>query len=334
MNTSVYRTGASVWPASWRLGNRWTEQAGAVALAPVLLALALGWFRAGSVGRDLSLFYSMLFWLCMWLGYWAVAGFSTMALERAVPALRRRPWLLLIAGGTIASAASAFYLDPYMSFFDPLLSADDRVRIAQFGALPASVRVPAAIESSCFGILAWTAVNLFALRLGRAATADLAPPTVSAPAVVVAPPVTGPLGVTAAPPVEVAPAPKAVPPRLDALLQDASLDEVIAVQAQDHYVLVHLAQSRRLLHYRFRDAVADLARHEGAQVHRSWWLSAAAVRTAKRIPGSSALRIDGDLTVPIGRSHREELERLRGRSRGRERAQVSSGGYARPGSPV
>lgn len=327
MSARTEAVGAGAIPARWSLRSPWTARAGAIVLAPVLLALALGWFRAGSVGRDLSLFYSVLFWLCMWLGYWAVAGVSTLALERAVPAARRHPWLLLVAGGTLASAASAFYLDPYMSFFDPLLSAEDRLRIAQFGALPASVRVPAAIESSCFGIVAWTVVNLFALRLGGATAAERAAPptqTSSVPRAIVLPEAVANSGVIVTPTaVHVGEVPEPVrsfdapsmPTGLAALLDGVPLEDVVAVQAQDHYILVHTSRGRRLVHHRFRDAVSDLAACEGAQVHRSWWVSAAAVSASKRVAGTSALRIGEALTVPIGRTHRDAFEQLRQRIR-------------------
>ena len=292
---------------NWRVTrSQFSDRTALVVSFPVLLALALGWFRAGTMARELSLLYAILFWLCIWLGYWAVAGGFTLALERLAPGLKRRPWLLLLAGGLCASAASAFYLEPYVALFESWLPEERLRRIAEFGSRPLTARVPQAMLNSLFGVVVWVVVNLFALRLGRAASAQV-------PAnVMPAAPITAPVEVHAEATTHERPERELEASRLvTALGGDVTLHDIIALQAQDHYVLAYLPRGKRLILYRFRDAVAELAAIDGAQIHRSWWISGSAARAARREPGTLSFKVGEDLVVPVGRTWREHAHRLR-----------------------
>ncbi len=81
--------------------------------------------------------------------------------------------------------------------------------------------------------------------------------------------------------------------------------ELLAVEAEDHYLRLHLSDGRRpLIHYRFRDAVLELAAVDGLQVHRGFWVAAAAVAGVERREGRKwALRLKNGLTVPVSESH-------------------------------
>ncbi len=290
----------------WRVTrSQVSDRTALIVSFPVLLALALGWFRAGTMARELSLLYAILFWLCIWLGYWAVAGGCTLALERLAPALKRRPWLLLLAGGLCASAASAFYLEPYVGLFESWLPEERLRRIAAFGSQPLITRVPQAMLNSLFGVVVWVVVNLFALRIGRPAAAQ-------APDNPLPTAVDEPVEIHAEAPARALPEQAVAASRLaTALGSDVTLHDIIALQAQDHYVLVYLPRGKRLILYRFRDAVAELATIDGAQIHRSWWISGAAARAARREPGTLSFKIGEDLVVPVGRTWREHAHRLR-----------------------
>ncbi len=293
----------------WRVTrSQVSDRTALIVSFPVLLALALGWFRAGTMARELSLLYAILFWLCIWLGYWAVAGGCTLALERLAPALKRRPWLLLLAGGLCASAASAFYLEPYVGLFESWLPEERLRRIAAFGSQPLTTRVPQAMLNSLFGVVVWVVVNLFALRLGHPHPATAQVPGNALPTAPAAAPVEVDADRTARGLPEQAVAESRL---LTALGSDVTLHDIIALQAQDHYVLAYLPHGKRLILYRFRDAVAELATIDGAQIHRSWWISGAAARAARREPGTLSFKIGEDLVVPVGRTWREHAHRLR-----------------------
>lgn len=87
--------------------------------------------------------------------------------------------------------------------------------------------------------------------------------------------------------------------RLSARRRSARL---FALEAYDHYVRVHTDAGVELLSLRFADAVAELSGAHGFRVHRSWWVSAAAIKTARWRRGSGELELEDGLVVPISRT--------------------------------
>lgn len=287
----------------WRdeAAMRWmTVQVG----LPAAVAIGLGWFHAGAVTREMPVAHSMLYWLAIWLGYWIAATGCTAVVRAGVPALRKHPFVAAVIGGLLASAASAVYLQWYSPLFADLLAPADRLRIATFNDLPLLERVGRSIANSGFGVALWSAANLLTGR--REA---VRPPTPSYPIAAeptpVPVPAASPLSDTPSASVDRAPA-----NGLAAALAPKSLADVVAVHAQDHYVMIHTQSGQKLILYRFRDAVSDLAEQGGEQIHRSWWLSARAAASAQRIPNTDKLRVSADLIVPVGRHYRAGLKRL------------------------
>jgi DNA-binding LytR/AlgR family response regulator len=92
--------------------------------------------------------------------------------------------------------------------------------------------------------------------------------------------------------------------RLPPRLRGARL---IAVQSEDHYLRLHTDRGADLILMRLADAVAELDGLEGAQTHRSWWVSRDAVRDVDRGDGRATLTLDGGLTVPVSRRHARAL---------------------------
>jgi hypothetical protein len=287
-------------------GADFRERMVLVVSVPVLLALTLGWFRAGSMARDLALPHAVLFWLSMWLGYWAAAGGFTWLTDRCLPPLRRQPALLFAFGGLLACAASAFYMQTYASLFDAWLPAEQRMRIAEFASLPLTTRIAGSTVNSLLGAVLWVAANLVALRLSGKPQDQEAAITMAVPVSAETDSAVGPDIAPRAGRGEAATAPVPVDARQDA-------------RALEHYIMVYLRDGRRLLHFRFRDAVAELECVPGAQVHRSWWISrsAACIAGRDRKSGAFTLRLpspgraDYDLTVPVGRTWREAARALR-----------------------
>jgi hypothetical protein len=78
---------------------------------------------------------------------------------------------------------------------------------------------------------------------------------------------------------------------------------VLAVEAEDHYCRLHLSDGRRpLVLYRFRDALAELAAVDGAQVHRGAWVAAGAVAGAERQGRKWRLRLADGTALPVSDS--------------------------------
>lgn len=100
---------------------------------------------------------------------------------------------------------------------------------------------------------------------------------------------------------EPGPAPPAAA-RLLARLPLALGTEVIALEMEDHYLRVHTRAGSDLILLRMRDAVAELEGMDGAQVHRSWWVSRAAVERIERDGRNVRLVLPGGLAVPVARN--------------------------------
>lgn len=90
-------------------------------------------------------------------------------------------------------------------------------------------------------------------------------------------------------------------PRLLARLPGRLGNEVIALQAEDHYVRVHTALGSDLLLMRFADAVTETDGIEGLRVHRSWWVAKAAVQSARAEGRRATLTLKTGLGVPVTR---------------------------------
>lgn len=92
--------------------------------------------------------------------------------------------------------------------------------------------------------------------------------------------------------------------RLPPRLRGARL---IAVQSEDHYLRLHTDRGSDLILMRLADALSELEGLEGAQTHRSWWVSRDAVRDVARGDGRATLTLDGGLSVPVSRRHARAL---------------------------
>lgn len=103
--------------------------------------------------------------------------------------------------------------------------------------------------------------------------------------------------------------PEAPPPRLLARLGGRLGREVIALQAEDHYVRVHTTLGSDLLLMRFADAISEAEGIDGLRVHRSWWVARAAVAAARPEGRRAVLTLKTGLEVPATREITPELRR-------------------------
>lgn len=89
--------------------------------------------------------------------------------------------------------------------------------------------------------------------------------------------------------------------------------DIIAVQAQDHYVEVTTQKGSAMVLMRLGDAVRDLEPLGGLQVHRSWWVNPA--HLARTETGKSGLELvmTSGQSIPVGRSYRKALKDVVGK---------------------
>ncbi|RYE02949.1 MAG: LytTR family transcriptional regulator [Sphingomonadales bacterium] len=95
-------------------------------------------------------------------------------------------------------------------------------------------------------------------------------------------------------------------PQASGLLQRARIDpaRLIAIEAEDHYCRVHSRDGvSALIHYRFGDALEEVAALEGAQVHRGAWVAADAIEGAARDGRRWELLLDGGRRVAVSATY-------------------------------
>jgi len=86
---------------------------------------------------------------------------------------------------------------------------------------------------------------------------------------------------------------------------------ILALEAHEHYVKVHTDLGHELIHYRFGDAVQELASRPGLQVHRSYWVAEDAVVAVAPAGKGYRLTLRNGLTVPVSLSYRGALQQHR-----------------------
>ncbi len=75
--------------------------------------------------------------------------------------------------------------------------------------------------------------------------------------------------------------------------------DVLALKAEEHYVLIYTADSNELIHYKFGTAIAQMPEAAGLQVHRSWWIADAHVANASRGSRRWQLTLTNGIDVPV-----------------------------------
>ena len=112
-------------------------------------------------------------------------------------------------------------------------------------------------------------------------------------------PVTG----AAAPPDEQPGAAPEYPPEFLSKLPPAMRRDILALEAEDHYVRVHTLHGSALILMRLADAAAVIDPRLGLRVHRSWWVAREAVRALESTAGRTIIRLVDDTAVPISRTY-------------------------------
>jgi hypothetical protein len=259
---------------------------------PLVLGVLMGWHRAG-VGALLPRNGSILLWSLNWLVFWWVAEALVAAMKRVL-----KPWTSSVAAAVGASAALNVVL---ASLYTPWLMAS----VASLqgvempygpGAMSRDLFDPAyllvLVQASGPGLVIWCGLRLL---VSQAATR---PEPVITDAQAAATTVVSPADPARA--------------RLAALLArkgERSLDAVLALVAQDHYVEVVLPARRVLVHVRFRDAIAAFEANEGILLSRSAWVRQTAIARLEGPKQEFALLTNGD-RLPIVRDRRPLLASL------------------------
>lgn len=97
----------------------------------------------------------------------------------------------------------------------------------------------------------------------------------------------------------------AIPVFLEKVREDRRGD-LLALNAQGHYLRVITTGGEDLVLHTFGDAVKELGEDNGLRVHRSWWVSRQALANGE-LESTKRLRLDGGVEVPVSRTFRAQL---------------------------
>ena len=79
--------------------------------------------------------------------------------------------------------------------------------------------------------------------------------------------------------------------------------DLVALEAEDHYVRLHHPSGSTLVLHRFSDALAEIDPQAGLQVHRGWWVANGAVAGTFMRGGKRWLRLANGMEIPVSRTH-------------------------------
>lgn len=234
---------------------------------PILAAIAVGLLLgfAGPFGSYPA--YPTATRYAFWLGLTAIGVVAAIAADAVVPRSRVRPGAVRIGVLALLSALPMTFVVAWtLSLLEP-------------GRVFAPAQLP--LLYVCVAVV--QVLVVFATTIASAAPDDAAP-----------------LG--RSPVAPDAPAPARFPaPLLSKLPREIGTD-IRALETEDHYLRVHAAGGSALVLMRMADAVALIDPALGAQVHRRWWVAAAAV-TAMRTTGQRlSLTLIDNREVPVGRT--------------------------------
>lgn len=261
--------------------------------APLLCGLLLGWNRI-AFGHYMTRLGSAGYWTVLVLMVWLAAIVGTRLVYLCVRRWRWPLWAIALCGAEVGMVLSYWPIARYRHFSLQFLPAEFAQRVPPL-PLPTLDYLPQLFTNTVAGVMFWVLIlyvydRLLGIPRYRSVEANPA----------------------AGPAVDQARGPTSgaeealharLPPHLDG--------EIIALQAEDHYVRVHTKRGSALVHYRFRDAVQDLCHADGIQVHRSFWVRRSAIAQQLVERHNHFVQLDNGLKVPVSRTHLHTLRTSR-----------------------
>ncbi|MEQ9109500.1 MAG: LytTR family DNA-binding domain-containing protein [Rhodospirillaceae bacterium] len=273
-------------------------------LVPVSIGAILGWYRAGYTAEypiAVSLFEWIANFFALWVAFDLGSRLAAYLMRPWTPPL----WLILILGGLAGVAVSR----PLRSFIRDMaghLSPGIKTDIGFPPDLIWQEFVFAYLGVITVPIMIWVLVNYVyheALHLPRYGCHGQKKTLMPDPI---------PVGAkfthrnTNA---DQRPLPLNMhPPEFMKRLTAGADAEIIALQAEDHYLRVFTGEKNELIRYRFSDAIDEVHELPGLQVHRSFWVSTAAIESIRRAGRSYEIKMTSGLSVPVSRSYRYALK--------------------------
>jgi hypothetical protein len=266
-------------------GNIGVRRFSSYLLVPLMPGLLLGVSQSGA-GRWMPEAASIVYWIIEWLIFWGMAFAYTRALTNLFEGMYVKRWIVIFLGG-LASSISWTLLSPWYNqiYVDWITSSE----VLDMLLNPRSRLATVSLIQTCIAGSAGAGLSTLATLLFESA----GPPPVSPPAPLaqMPEPATGVSG----------PA-----PRIIERMPDIRTEDILALEAEDHYVRIHHTQGAKLVHYRFADAVSDMGLGRGIRVHRSFWIANHAIKEISRGRRMEIVLTNG-IKVPVSSSFRSSL---------------------------
>lgn len=97
---------------------------------------------------------------------------------------------------------------------------------------------------------------------------------------------------------------------LQKLTKITCLNEIVVVEAEEHYVRVRSRTDDELVAYKFGQALADLASEDGYQVHRSYWVRRSEVDQVRQDEMRLKLELRDGSMIPVSQAHHALVRQL------------------------
>ncbi len=255
---------------------------------PVFLGLLLGWTGAGEFGGQLSRPVAIAYWIT-----------GTLLLRVALEVSIRLVALLAPKKKTPLVVLCVLSVPVHMIFVPPLYTVWQSIFI---GYLPvgAEVQLPSpwydsfsafvfSLGSFTMVMVEWTLTNLLFDRvLGFPRFRETTGYTPREQNQVLS-------GKTA---VE---AKETEPPKFMRRANSGIGTEIIALAAEDHYVRVHTPLGNDLIFCRFGDAVSEMPKDVGMQIHRSYWVRTSAITNFWKEGNLYRIEAGDGLSMPVSK---------------------------------
>ena len=263
---------------------------------PILFGVILGWTGAGALGSQLPKYMAVPYWVAGILLMRVSLEASTRLVAWTAPKASlplAALCLLAIPINVYISAPLTYLWQLAFTNLYPAISAPqiDSVFITSFSTFIAGLR------SSVVIALEWVVINLVFDRIMNFPrfrySTGYEPPAEPAPAAPAFP----------LPEVETSEA-------VDLSTSDSRFlqkvpkklgMDISAMSAEDHYVRVYTPLGNDLVLYRFSDAIAELPKEAGFQVHRSHWVRKSAIKDFQKRDKGQVLILSDTLEIPVSK---------------------------------
>lgn len=265
---------------------------------PLVFGLVLGWFQAGTSARNLDWWSSIAFWIPLsmirWSGEFAGTALVHRLLRSMRPSLESQLVLGVVAGGALSFFPARLFMTGFLRW-----SGAPALRPLPWDS-PLELLTTVVTTLTGISILWFATTELFERVFGfrRFSYDEATTPVSTTPGTATA--AEGPASAQPA-------AADRRDPAFAAHLTTAAFSDVVALEAQDHYIRAHTGRGHELILYRFRDAIHEISPDIGVQTHRSFWVRRSAITELVSNGYQHTLILSTGARVPVSRSHLNDV---------------------------